>query len=277
MTYTVVCFHAHPDDEALLTGGTMARLAAEGHRVVLVVATAGEAGLTSASLAATTPLGDLRLAELSRSAEALGCARMVDLGFADSGMDGNAHTGGQRFCAVAVEDAANRLLAVLREENAHVLTIYDGAGGYGHPDHVQVHRVGVRAAELAATPVVLEATIDRRALRRALRLIGCVTRGTPGFQPRRFAHAFADPELITHRVNIGPYWRQKRSALQAHATQAQADDEVRTLAWILRLPTPLFRLVFRHEWFVEHGRRRGPRLQDDVLDTLRQASIQPMS
>jgi LmbE family N-acetylglucosaminyl deacetylase len=269
MTYTVVCFHAHPDDEALLTGGTMARLAAQGHRVVLVVATAGEAGLTSASLSASGALGDLRLAELSRSAEILGCARVVNLGYADSGMDGRAQSAGQRFCTAAVDDAASRLLAVLREETADVLTIYDSAGGYGHPDHVQVHRVGVRAAELAATPVVLEATIDRRALQRALRVVGWFTPGAPGFQPSRFAHAYADPELITHRVNVRPYWRQKRSALQAHATQAQADDGDRTLAWILRLPTLLFRLAFGHEWFLEHTRRPAQPLLDDVLHTLR--------
>jgi LmbE family N-acetylglucosaminyl deacetylase len=269
MTYTVVCFHAHPDDEVLLTGGTMARLAAEGHRVVLVVATAGEAGLTSATVSAAGPLRDLRLAELLRSAESLGCARVVNLGYADSGMDGRAETVGQRFCAAALDEAANRLVTVLREEAADVLTIYDSAGGYGHPDHVQVHRVGMRAAEIAATAVVLEATVDRRALQRALRVVGWITRGRPGFQPGGHAAAYADPELITHRVNVRPFWRQKRSALQAHATQAQADDDDRTIAWMLRLPPLLFRLAFGYEWFLEHGRRPGPRLLDDVLDTLR--------
>jgi LmbE family N-acetylglucosaminyl deacetylase len=248
----------------------MAQLATEGHRVVLVVATAGEAGLTSARMAASGALGDLRLAELSRSAEILGCARVVSLGYADSGVDGGAQSPGQRFCDVAVEDAANRLSALLREEAANVLTIYDSAGGYGHPDHVQVHRVGVRAAELAGTPVVLEATVDRRALRRAVRLVGWFARGASGFDHRRFAYAYADPELITHRVNVRPYWRQKRLALQAHASQAQADEEDRTIAWILRLPTWLFRLASGHEWFLEHTNGPARPLLDDVLHTLRQ-------
>ncbi|MFI5101158.1 MAG: PIG-L deacetylase family protein, partial [Actinomycetes bacterium] len=102
MTYTLVAFHAHPDDEALLTAGTMARAAAQGHRVVLVVATDGGRGLVgSGFLAGDETLADRRLAEL------------------------------------------------LVEEAADAVTIYDPAGGYGHPDHVQVHRVGTRAAELA--------------------------------------------------------------------------------------------------------------------------------
>src|SRR4051812_8229059 len=81
---TVVSFHAHPDDEALLSGGTLARAAAEGHRVVLVVATDGEAGL-SARAAAGADLGRTRGEELARAGEALGCARVVRLGARDSG------------------------------------------------------------------------------------------------------------------------------------------------------------------------------------------------
>ena len=88
MSHTVVFFHAHPDDEALLTSGTMAKLASQGHRVVLVVATAGEAGLASAELTADGRLGDRRLAELHTSARALGVSRTEVLGYADSGLTG---------------------------------------------------------------------------------------------------------------------------------------------------------------------------------------------
>src|SRR5947208_12803701 len=82
--YTLVAFHAHPDDEALFTGGTLARCSAEGHRVVVVTATAGELGLTGAGAA---DLGATRSAELDAAAAALGVARVVHLGYGDSGMD----------------------------------------------------------------------------------------------------------------------------------------------------------------------------------------------
>src|SRR3954465_5397171 len=89
MSYCLVSFHAHPDDEALLTAGTLARAAAEGHRVVLVVATAGEAGLGGGG--GTRPaLATRRRTELEQSARALGCVRVEVLGYADSGMHGEA-------------------------------------------------------------------------------------------------------------------------------------------------------------------------------------------
>ena len=157
MSYTLVSFHAHPDDEALLTAGTLARAAAAGHRVVLVVATAGEAGLASADDLADGALGKRRTAELERSAAALGCARVEVLGYADSGMADAPSGAAGAFALVSVDEAAERLAAILREESADALTIYDPAGGYGHPDHVQVHHVGIRAAEIAGTPLVLEA------------------------------------------------------------------------------------------------------------------------
>jgi LmbE family N-acetylglucosaminyl deacetylase len=169
--HTVISFHAHPDDEALLTAGTLARAAAAGHRVVLVVATRGEAGLASTAMGTGDVLAQRRTAELMRSAEALGCARVECLGYADSGM-ADAPSGIENaFARVDTEEAARRLAEILLEEEADVLTIYDPAGGYGHPDHVQIHHVGIRAAELAATPVVLEATVDRGLLQRALRII----------------------------------------------------------------------------------------------------------
>lgn len=265
---TVVFFHAHPDDEALLTGGTMARLAASGHRVVLVTATAGEAGLVSAELAASEPTGERRRRELSRSAEALGCARVVVLGYADSGMAA-APSGAERaFTAVPVEESAAVLARLLAEEAADVLCCYDPAGGYGHPDHVRVNQVGLRAAELAGTRVVLEATVDRRALQRALRLISWVRPGLAELRPSTYDHCYTHPDGITHRVDVIGYLPSKRAAMQAHASQATSDGGTRTLEWFLRLPAPLFRLAFGREWFVEHGRPAQGAPIDDVLDSL---------
>ncbi|MEP6761974.1 MAG: PIG-L family deacetylase [Sporichthyaceae bacterium] len=267
MTFTLVAFHAHPDDEALLTAGTLARAAAEGHRTVLVVATAGEAGLTRSGV---TPdeLARVRAAELQRSAAALGCARVEQLGYADSGMSAEAG-GDDAFVRVDVERAAARLAALLLEENADVLTVYDPVGGYGHPDHVQVARVGVRAAAIAGTPVVLEATVDRASLQRVLRLLQRLP-GVPGdFAACRFNSAFTARPQLTHAVDVRPYAAAKRAAMAAHASQAHGESTIRTLAVLLRLPRPLFRLALGREWYVERGRTPALPLLDDVFASVR--------
>ena len=273
MICTIVFFHAHPDDEALLTGGTIARLSAEGHRVVLVTATAGELGLAAAEITRSAGLGDIRRDELQESARILGCARSVVLGYRDSGSSADAANGraaALSFAHVPVEDAARRLAELLIEEAADVLTIYDPAGGYGHPDHVQVHRVGVRAAELAGTGVVLEATVDRRLLQRALSWGRWFAPRTSDFAPSRFDALFAEPARITHRVDVSGYLDQKQAAMSAHSSQATSDAGMeRGLAWMLRLPRPLYRLIFGHEWFVELGRVPSRRPLDDVLTGVR--------
>jgi LmbE family N-acetylglucosaminyl deacetylase len=267
--FTLVSFHAHPDDEALLTAGTLARAAAEGHRVVLVVATAGEAGLAATSLG--DPLGARRLAELEASAAALGCARVVCLGYPDSGMDGAARgpRGEPPFADVSVPRAAARLAALLEEERAHVLTTYDANGGYGHPDHVQVHRVGAEAARLAGTPVVLQATVAREPLAAAARWLARVPRLGSLVPPDAFATAYLPRSAITHRVDVRRYCGAKRAAMRAHASQATADAGPRTLALLGRLPGPLYRRVLGYEWFAETARLPpGPPL-DDIFATLR--------
>ena len=132
----------------------------------------------------------------------------------------------------------------------------------------------MRAAELAGTPLVLEATVDRRALLRALRLLKALKLAPADWAPDRFLGAWANPERLTHRVDVRPWIEQKRLAMAAHASQATADEGTRTLAYFLRFPRILFRLAFGHEWFVERHRERGPRLIDDPLESLRNASDQ---
>ena len=266
-SYTVVAFHAHPDDETLLTGGTLARLAAEGHRVVIVVATLGEAGLTDATHAGDTPLGERRLLELRSAATALGCHAVSCLGYADSGLNGS--TPDRAFSCAAVDVAAERLADILRHERADVLIVYDPAGGYGHPDHVQVHAVGHRAAGLAGTPVVLEATVDRHALLRVANLLRLVPGLPPQFRPARLQESFSPPARLTHRVDVRDHLAAKRAAMTAHASQRTGGKTPRSLAVYLRLPPSLFRLVFGHEWYVEAGRQPGRPLLDDVLTTVR--------
>src|SRR6185437_12527289 len=163
MQYTLVFFHAHPDDEAIATGGTMARAKSEGHRVVLVSATKGELGeFAPDALEPGELLVDRRVKELHAAADVLGADRVAFLGYVDSGMAGEpTNDAPGSFAGADVEAAAQRLARILREEAAGALTTYDDNGGYGHPDHIQVHRVGTRAAEIAGTPHVFEATTNR--------------------------------------------------------------------------------------------------------------------
>ncbi|HEY6739496.1 MAG TPA: PIG-L family deacetylase [Actinopolymorphaceae bacterium] len=258
---TCVFFHAHPDDEALYTSGTMARLAAEGHRVVLVVATAGDRGL-AAEGAYASDLGSARLSELEASARALGVARVEYLGYADSGWgDATPIDGRTAFSKAPIDEAAEQLAAILTTEGADLVTIYDENGGYGHVDHVQVHRVGSRAAELAGTPVVLQATIDRDLLLKGLRLISRFYRMPPEFDMSSVERSYVPRARITHRIDVRRYARAKRASLAAHATQATGGDSIRTVAALLRLPHPLFRLVLGTEWFVQGGLPVGTRLR----------------
>lgn len=270
MTYTVVSFHAHPDDETVLTAGTLAHAASEGHRVVVVTATAGEAGLTSSAIAGSDDLAARRLDELRTAAGLFGCRDVRLLGYDDSGMDGKAGRDGRAFARVDVEEAAARLAQVLQAVDADVLTIYDPAGGYGHPDHLQVHRVGVRAAEMAKTPVVLEATVDRDALLHLLgwlRRLGLLRWAPAEWQPERLAGAYTDRAQLTHRVDVRGHIRAKRAAMAAHTSQAAADRGRRSLKLFLALPPPLYRRVFGYEWFKEQGRTPPDTLCGDIFAT----------
>ncbi len=276
MSGTLVSFHAHPDDEALLVSGTLALAAAGGHRVVVVVATEGEAGLTDEEHAADGRLGARRMAELQRSADVLGVARVEWLGYADSGLppdDVQIDPPGQVcFVRADVEEAAERLAAILREERADVLTTYDVNGGYGHPDHVQVHHVGRRAAELAGTPVVLEATVPRDLLLLGIRLARRVYRFPPDFDPATFERAFSPKAAITHRIDVRRFTDAKRASMAAHASQATGGGGDRTLAGFLRLPRRLYRRVFGHEWFIQSDLRAEQRAgvpYRDVFATVR--------
>ena len=254
---TLVFLHAHPDDEALLTSGTMARASAEGQRVVLVVATDGAAGLASSSM--SVDLAARRAEELDESARVLGVHRLVRLGYADSGLHGDEEQqpgGPLPLCRAPLEEAASRVAEILVEEDADVLVSYDRNGGYGHPDHVRVHEIGVRAAELAYTPRVYEATIPRDLLVRAIKAAGKVYRFPPEFDPTSFERAYSASSDITHRVDARRYIDAKRASMAAHASQATADDGDRTLAAFLRMPKPLFRKVFGTEWY----RQSRPRI-----------------
>lgn len=259
---TVVMFHAHPDDEAILTGGTIARLTAEGHRVVLVVATKGELGEAPPGLLAVgQDLAHRRVAETGWAAQVLGIERVEFLGYRDSGMAGSAtNADPAAFCRVDVDHAASRLAAIIESEAADVLVAYDDHGGYGHPDHVQVHRVGSRAASVFPGMALYETTMNRDHLRRGVEQLAALDPEAAGAIPDMGAD-FGEPEsAITHTIDVSAYVAAKRRAMAAHSSQ------IAETSFFLQLPEPAFMAGFGAEWFIE--RSKGA-TQRTVLDDLR--------
>jgi LmbE family N-acetylglucosaminyl deacetylase len=240
---TVVVLHAHPDDEAIFTGATIRRLANAGARIVLLVATSGERGDIRTVLSQGETLARRRMLELVRSCRLLGVQRLVPLGFEDSGLDRTGDVTGPAattFARADVELTARLVAGICLTENADALIHYDSNGIYDHPDHVAVHRVGARAAELARV-TAYQATVDRDYLgltdRHLVEGSGPLwTRPTVGRRTTEITTAVA-ADVLTLAT--------KRQAMLTHASQIRpADistarsDEVYGLEWFLRVGPP---------------------------------------
>jgi LmbE family N-acetylglucosaminyl deacetylase len=244
---TLVTFHAHPDDESIATGGVMAKAAGEGHRVVLVVATRGEHGeVDDGFLAGGEALWQRRVQETHASAAILGVDRVEFLGYVDSGMMGTPENDlPASFWQADVEEAAGRLAAILTEEGADVLTIYDENGSYGHPDHIQVHRVGLRAAALAGTPRVYMSTINREHMKRSFAELARSGAEMRDDLDADFLDTLGVPEeRITTSVDIRPWLDRKRASMAAHASQ------ISETSMFLSLAPETFEQVFGWEWLI---------------------------
>jgi LmbE family N-acetylglucosaminyl deacetylase len=241
---TVVAFHAHPDDEVILTGGTLARAAAAGHRVVLVTATDGRVHNEDFD----------RLGELRSSASILGVHRVECLGYADSGYGKLFYPdppGRTRFGRADLDEAAQRLADILRDERTDLLLSYQANGGYYHRDHVQVHHVGKRAAELAGVARVLEATMPRELLVRISDLAGLLRLPGP-YEADVVRTAYAPRATITHRINVFGFARQKRDAFAEHRSQiGESGFLPRAFGLLQRLPPQVVGALLSHEWFVD--------------------------
>ncbi|GAA2124764.1 N-acetyl-1-D-myo-inositol-2-amino-2-deoxy-alpha-D-glucopyranoside deacetylase [Streptomyces synnematoformans] len=245
-TRRLLLVHAHPDDETITTGATMARYAAEGALVTLVTCTRGEEGeIIPPSLAHLGPgrsdrLGPYRAGELAAAMRALGVTDHRFLGgpgrFRDSGMSGldtNGRPG--TFWSADVDEAAGLLVPVIREVRPQVLVTYDPDGGYGHPDHIQAHRVAMRAADLAADAAYRAPGPDpaepwavariywtcaaRTAVERGL--AGLAAADAPFAEPATVADlpGVVRDDEVTAAVDGGAYAAAKARALAAHATQ----------------------------------------------------------
>jgi LmbE family N-acetylglucosaminyl deacetylase len=158
------------------------------------------------------------------------------------------------FWQADVEEAARRLAVILEEENADVLTCYDDNGGYGHPDHIQVHRVGMRAAELAGTRRVYQNTMNRDHFIRGRELMA----GDVELPDIEAETNFGKPEaVITAAVDVTGYLEAKRAAMRAHASQISEQS------FFLAMPDEAFRYGFGTEWFIRDG--EGPGITETDL------------
>lgn len=266
---TLVCFHAHPDDEAIATGGLMTLAKRDGHEVVLVLATRGEQGEPQPGvLNDGEPLWERRVVETHQAAEIMDLDRVEFLGYEDSGMIGEpTNENPLCFWQADVEEASQRLAAILREVDADVLTIYDSHGGYGHPDHIQVHRVGKRAAEIAGIDRVFQSTMNRDRIMKQMAENASIfendvegeLEGETVEQMRKRAEAadrgeFGSPEtVITHAVDVADVVNVKKAAMAAHRSQIGPDS------FFFKMPEAVFVAAFGTEWFIalESSRAEG--------------------
>ncbi len=268
--------HAHPDDETIGSGATMARYVAEGVHVTLVTCTLGEQGevlvpdLLGLGADRADQLGGYRLAELQRAMHALGVTDFRLLGgvgrYRDSGMMGlETNDNPRAFWQADLDAAAAELVSVIREVRPQVVVTYDENGGYGHPDHIQAHRVAMRAVELAADPghpggepwevtKIYWTALPRSVLAEGIDFLRSLGEDSPfGVVQTVDDLAFATPdELVTTQVDGSEHADAKHQALQAHATQIAVDGP------IFALSNRIGREVLAREHFILARGKRGP-------------------
>ncbi|WP_137726229.1 N-acetyl-1-D-myo-inositol-2-amino-2-deoxy-alpha-D-glucopyranoside deacetylase [Prescottella subtropica] len=247
----ILFVHAHPDDETLTTGGTIARYAAAGADVTVLTCTLGEEGEVIgdrwAGLVAdrADQLGGYRILELSGALHALGAHGPRFLGGAgrwrDSGMAGTPSAANPRaFVNSADDEVVGVLVAVLRELRPHVVVTYDPVGGYGHPDHVRAHHITTAAVEAAGTGAFPEAgaqwevakfywtVTERSALEAGLAAIDEIPTGWRMPEPGELP-AVPDAD-VTAAVDVSAVLGAKVAALRAHATQVTVAPSETALA-----------------------------------------------
>jgi N-acetyl-1-D-myo-inositol-2-amino-2-deoxy-alpha-D-glucopyranoside deacetylase len=233
----ILLVHAHPDDETINNGATMALYADRGAQVTLVTCTRGEEGEILVPglfhLASTEQdlLGQHRETELAAAMKALGISDYRFLGapttkFRDSGMMGTApNNRPDVFWQADLDAAATILVDVIEEVKPHILITYDEIGGYGHPDHIQAHRVAMRASELSTWQIqkIYWNTIPKSVIAQGMekmKEIGSDFFGAESIDDVPFAK---DDEFVTTLINGSDYVESKMAAMKAHETQIALD------------------------------------------------------
>src|SRR5436190_22062875 len=259
--------HAHPDDESVGTGATMAAYAAAGAHVTLVTCTLGEEGeihvpeLAQLEAAQADQLGGYRIAELAEACAALGVTDHCFLGgagrYRDSGMMGlptNDHP--RAFWRADLDTAAGLLVEVIREIRPQVLVTYDGNGFYGHPDHIQAHRVAMRAVELAgddAPTKVYWTAVPRSTLESGIEAFAGAANNPFGGVTNVDELPFGTPDdRIAAAIHATEQADRKSAALRAHATQIPADS------WLFALAGNVGAELMGVEYYSLAAGKRGP-------------------
>ncbi len=254
---TMVFVHAHPDDEATLTAGAMLKASAEGHRVVVIFATHGEHGESPDDLGPDETVAQRRMAEAERAAALAGVSRVYWLGYADSGMSGwEANADPSSLLQADLDEAAGRLRAIVEAEHPQVLVGYDWHGNYGHPDHIRVHQIVRRAAELCrrGRPRLFEATMNRDRMRQLYQQAKAA-----GFDedfdpdaPMGDGNPLGTPEVeLDLQVDVRPQLAARREVMACHASQ------VSDVQGMLSMPAEAFEAMFSFEHYIEVG-NSGP-------------------
>jgi N-acetyl-1-D-myo-inositol-2-amino-2-deoxy-alpha-D-glucopyranoside deacetylase len=233
----ILLVHAHPDDETINNGATMALYADRGAQVTLVTCTRGEEGevlVPGLSHLASTEqdlLGVHRETELALAMKALGISDHRFLGapstkFRDSGMMGTeSNNRPDVFWQADLDTAAKILVDVIEEVRPHILITYDEIGGYGHPDHIQAHRVAMRASELSTWQIqkIYWNTIPKSVIAQSMekmKEIGSDFFGAESIDDVPFAK---DDEFVTTLIDGAEYVDSKMAAMKAHETQIALD------------------------------------------------------
>ena len=278
---TLMTVHAHPDDEAIGTGGILARYSDEGLQTVLVTCTGGEVGeIADPTLAAPENLAEVRKRELLAACKILGVGRLHLLGYRDSGMAGtpdNDHP--DSFNKANLDEATGKLVALVRRERPQVLVTYDENGFYGHPDHINANRITVAAfgaaADAARYPEAGPPWQPLKFYYTAIPRSGIATFGKlmreagiePPFEeaPEGVEPPFGTPdELVTTYVDVSAQLERKRRALLAHATQMGPET------FFMKIPEPIFNVIFGLETFqLVKSPVPVPEQEDDLFAGLR--------
>lgn len=278
----LLTFHAHPDDEVISTGGTLAHYSALGEQVAVVTATDGVEGEVhnyEDVEDVKSRLAEVRAEELAKAMAILGVPHFEFLGYRDSGMMGDpANQHQAAFWNSDFMEATARLVTVLRRLRPEVMVIYDPFGGYGHPDHIQVHRVGLAAyygcTDLGRFPLA-EGEEDWAPLKlywtawprsRMVRLadLGVEIGMMDEAEANEWRASGTPDEDVTTTMNVEPHLDRKIEALTAHRTQIPDD-------WfLLRIPAENRPEVLGREYFVRVSSRvEVPSREDDLFIGLR--------
>jgi LmbE family N-acetylglucosaminyl deacetylase len=230
----LMAVHAHPDDEVFSTGGILARSAQEGDRVVVVYCTNGEAGEMHDSdrvpEEAMPRLGEIRQEEARQACALLGVTDVEFLGYRDSGMkDTEENSNPAAFANAAVDDAVERLVKVIRSTQPQVIVAYDEDGGYGHPDHIMAHRIGVEAfqrlqGEPGGPEKLYFSARSREGFRRYVEAIKEHGLTVPWIEGDFNFDEYGVPDSeITAHIDVAPFVGLKKQALAVHRTQIRPD------------------------------------------------------